>query len=131
MTRKQTVATFSLLVVACAGMALAQKSSSTRTIRGQVLGPDEKPVFLAVVHLKNEKTGEVLSVVTDKEGRYAFADLPLGDDYELYAEFEELRSRTRRLSSLDTRTRIFMNFRLQKSEKKSEEPAKKEAQPKP
>lgn len=128
MTRKQTVATFSLLVVACAGMALAQKSPSTRTIRGQVLGPDEKPVFLAVVHLKNEKTKEVLSVITDKEGRYAFADLPLRSGYELYAEFEELRSRTRHLSSLDTRTRVFINFRLQKPEKKPR-PAKKETEP--
>ncbi len=127
MRRKQAVVMLTLAVVCVAMASGKEKSPTTRTIRGQVLGPDEKPVFLAAVHLKNEKTKEVLSVFTDKDGRYAFADLPLGNDYELYAEFEELRSRTHRLSSLDTRTRVFVNFRLQKPE----EPASKAPPPKP
>ncbi len=125
MTYKQLLAMFSVALVMCAGMASAQKPPPTRTIRGQVLDPDEKPVFMAVVHLKDKKTGEVLSVVTDKEGRYSFGELPLRADYELYAEFEELRSRTHRLSSLDTRTRIVINLRLQQPE----EAAKKEPPP--
>ena len=109
--------------------ALAQERETTRSIRGQVLGPDGKPVANALVHLKNRQTGTVLTVVSDKQGRYVIGGVPLGVDFELYAEFGELRSRTKKLSRLDRRTRISLDFDLQKEEKKTAEAESKGLKP--
>lgn len=116
----------------------AQQNRTARTVKGQVVGPNEKPVAEALVHLKNRKTSTVLTVVTDEEGRYEFVGLPLDTDFEVYAEFPELRSPTKRVSSFDRRTRIVHNFELKKSDRnagpqsgKKPEPAEKESKPNP
>lgn len=119
-----------LALLAFAGVLTTRaQTETTRTIRGQVLGLDAKPVTGALVHLKNRKTGAVLTVVSDKEGRYLFAGVPLRIDLELSAEFQKLRSRSKKFSRLDRRTNIILNFDLKKPEKKTPKPREKEAKP--
>jgi hypothetical protein len=127
--RKTQVVLLALLALTLAPATTAQKGETSRTIRGQVLGLDGKPVAEALVHMKNRSTGTVLTVVTDKDGRYLFTGVPLGIDCDLYAEFQNLRSRSKRFSGLDRRTRIFLDFDLQKDEKKTPAPADKGAKP--
>ncbi|MFQ5817475.1 MAG: carboxypeptidase-like regulatory domain-containing protein [Terriglobia bacterium] len=129
MKRKLGAVWLAVLALTLVLTATAQQKETIRTIRGQVVGPDGKPVAEALVHLKNRKTGTVLTVVTDNEGRYLFAGASRGVDFELYAEFQDLRSRRKKLSRLDRRMKIVLTFDLKKPKKKSAEPSGKESNP--
>ncbi len=112
---KRAIYTGSLCVavlVFCALVAAAQ-ASSTRTVRGQVLDENEKPVERAVVHLTNLGTKKKLSVVTDKEGRYQFNDVSRKTDFEVVAELGERKSRTRKVSQFDSRALVFAHLKLE------------------
>jgi len=116
-----------LLVLGLVGAAFAQKRETLRTVRGTVIGPDGKPLPEAMVHLKNRKTGSLLTVVTDAEGAYDFSGIPMKIDYELYVEYKDLKSVVKKFSGLDRRTRITLNFDLQPQEKETEKPVEKPA----
>ena len=103
----------------------AAQQASKRLILGQVLDPKGKAAAAAIVTLKNSTTKEQLTVVTNKDGRYQFTALDMKEDYEIYAESGELKSRVRKVSQFDTRERIVINLTLEPPEKKDEE-AKKE-----
>jgi len=108
-----------------AGTAWAQEST-TRTVRGQVLDENEKPVERAVVHLTNLGTKKRLSVATDKEGRYQFNDVSRKDDFELMAEFGERKSRTRKLSQFDSRPLVFIHLKLEPAKEPESDKSKKD-----
>lgn len=104
--------------------AWAQKPS-TRTLRGQVLDENDKAVASAIVHLTDVITKEHWSGVTDKEGRYQFNEVRAKADYEIYAEFRQQKSRPKRLSQFDPRSRVVFNLKLEPA-RKPEEKEKKE-----
>jgi len=52
------------------------------TITGSVKGPDGAPFKGAFVQAQNTKTRITVNVLSQKDGKYRFADLPSGD-YEL------------------------------------------------
>ncbi len=113
-----------LLLVVLAGAA---QESDTRIIRGQVLNQEGKPVALAIVHLKNATTDEQWSMVTNKEGRYQFNDMKMKHDYEIYAEWRDQKSRTRKISQFDMRPLIRVNLKLKPAKKSKEEKKEEEA----
>lgn len=127
MSRKprRSILAIVLLGVPLLAGAVAQQESK-RTIRGQVLDPDGKAVASAIVHLKNLSGKTELSVVTDKEGRYQFNDLDKKTDFEIYAEWQEQKSRPRKISQFDTRERITLNLSLEPAKKANEEPKDQE-----
>ena len=127
MKRAVHAGTFCLLAALafCAAAALAQ-DSATRTVRGQVLDENEKPVERAVVHLTNLGTKKRLSVATDKEGRYQFNEVSRKDDFELVAEAGERKSRPRRVSQFDARALLFVNFKLEPPKKEEDTGEKKD-----
>lgn len=88
-----------------------KKEPPTRTVRGQVTDEAEEGVQ-AVVQLKNSRTQEVKSFHTKATGEYYFKGLDLNIDYELKAMAENLQSRTRTVSSFDSRTELIYNFKL-------------------
>ena len=96
----------------------AQQES--RLVRGQVLSEDGKTVEGAIVHLKNLNTKEVLSVVTDKEGRFRFSDVDKKIDHEIHAEWRQQRSRARKISQFDTRDIVTINLPLEPAEDSGE-----------
>jgi hypothetical protein len=111
---------FVLAVVAwVAAPALAQETP-TRTVRGQVLDENDKPVERAIVHLTNLGTKKRLSVATDKEGRYSFNEVSRKDDFEVVAEAGERKSRPRKLSRFDSRALVFLHLKLEPVKKKED-----------
>ena len=67
-----------VLTVACAGLSSAQKNKdkedpTVRSLQGQVNDPDEKPVAGAVVQLKDTRTLQVRSFITQADGSYRFS----------------------------------------------------------
>lgn len=88
-----------------------KKEDPTRTVKGQVTDEHEDGVR-AIVQIKNMRTEEVRSFHTNDDGDYHFNRLDLTIDYELTALSEGLQSKTRTVSSFDSRTELIYNFRL-------------------
>ncbi len=107
----------------CAPLGLAQSykdtygkktADHTRSVQGVVTGPDEKLVSGAVVQLKNTKTLQIRSFITQENGSYYFHELTTDVDYELKADFRGAASSTKTLSSFDTRKQAILDLKLNK-----------------
>jgi Carboxypeptidase regulatory-like domain len=83
-----------------------------RTVHGSVLDKGENPVVTGVVYLKNVKTLQVKTHISDDTGEYRFSGLDPNVDYEIHAEHEDLCSPTRTVSSFDTRKDIEVVLKL-------------------
>jgi len=64
------------------------------------------------VQLKNTKTLQIRSFITRDNGAYYFHGLNTDVDYELRADFSGASSRSRTLSSFDTRRQPVVNLKL-------------------
>ena len=93
----------------------------TRSVQGVVLGTDEKPVSGAVVQLKNTKTLQIRSFITQDNGSYYFHELSTDVDYELRADYRGASSPTKALSSFDSRKQAILDLKLNKKEKEEKE----------
>ena len=102
-------------VLLAAGMpALAQDDRPTRSVKGLVTDEQENPLEGAVVQLKNTKTLQVKSFITDRDGSYYFHGLDTNVDYQLKARSGDVVSRTRTVSTFDDRKEVVYNFELKK-----------------
>jgi len=88
-----------------------KKEDPTRTVKGQVTNEAQEGVR-AIVQLKNLRTDETKSFHTNDRGEFHFNGLDLTIDYELKALSEGLRSKTRTVSTFDSRTELVYNFEL-------------------
>ena len=88
-----------------------KKEDPTRSVKGQVTDEFEEGVR-GIVQLKNTRTSEVKSFHTDDEGKFHFHGLDPNIDYELKALAEGMQSRTRTVSSFDSRKELVYNFKL-------------------
>jgi hypothetical protein len=95
-----------------AAPALAQDDRPTRSVKGLVTDEQENPIEGAVVQLKNTKTLQVKSFLTDKDGSYYFHGLDTNVDYQLNARSGNAVSRTRTVSTFDDRREVIYNFEL-------------------
>ena len=106
-----------LVVMVFPSAALAQKKkgedANVRSIEGVVEDPKGNLVNGAVVQLKNTKSLQVRSFITQREGSYYFHGLSPDVDYELKAEYQGLASPVRRLSVFDSRKKAVLTLRLE------------------
>jgi hypothetical protein len=119
--RRRLFCLVALVLLLTAPAAVAQKKNknegaNTRSVSGEVTGPDDQPVDGAVVQLKNTKTLDIRSFITQDHGNYRFNGLSTDIDYELRAEFNGMSSSTKTLSAFDDRKAATINLKL--SEKK-------------
>ncbi len=115
MTRRALVTTTVLL--AMVGFALAQnpnKEGNQRTIEGVVTDSNRGLVAKAIVQLKDMKTLQIRSFVTQAEGAYHFAGLRMDTDYEVKASLNDKTSDTKRVSSFESRRTVTVNLQLGK-----------------
>ena len=90
----------------------AAKDQKLRMVKGIVTDAQENPLFKAVVQLKNTKTLQVKSFITDEQGAYRFQGLDPDLDYELKAEYGSTASGPRKVTSFDSRREVIINFKL-------------------
>ena len=88
-----------------------KKEDPSRTVKGQVTDEYEDGIR-AVVQLKNKRTQEVKSFHTNDNGEFHFRGLDPNIDYELKAMAESRQSKTRTVSSFDSRLELIYNFEL-------------------
>lgn len=97
------------------------RDPNIRNLEGQVLLPDDKPAEGAVVKLKNLKTLQIRSYITQKDGKYSFQNLSRNVDYEIKSDFKEFTSPTRQLTVFDSRYDPVINLKLQASKSKKDD----------
>jgi hypothetical protein len=95
-----------------------REAASERTVQGSVTDPDGKFVNGAVVQLKDGRTLQVRSFITQQNGEYHFSSLKIDNDYQLKADSNGMSSGWKTLSVFDTRKEPVMNLKLEKAEKK-------------
>jgi hypothetical protein len=89
-------------------------SGNGRTVQGAVTAADGSAVNGGVVQLKNLKTLQIRSFITKEDGAYYFNGLSQDIDYELKADYQGASSRTKTLSSFDSRKQAVVNLELNK-----------------
>jgi hypothetical protein len=112
--------TLGVLLVICFASAVAalQKSKSEddklRSVQGIVTDAQDNPIVGAVVQLKNTKTLQVRSFITQEQGSYQFSGLDPNVDYTLKAEHQGASSPVRTLSAFDSRKQPVINLKIDK-----------------
>ena len=88
---------------------------TSRILTGTVLDKSEKPVSNAVVYLKNTKTLMVKTYIAQNDGTYRFPELSPNLDYDIYAEKDGQKSKTKTLSQFDDREKVNINLEINTS----------------
>jgi hypothetical protein len=114
-TARVVLAAALLVLCATAGFSQEKKKKGddqTRSVQGAVTASDDNAVVGAVVQLKNTKTFQIRSFITQDHGSYYFHGLSPDVDYELKAEYQGAESSTKTLSSFDSRRQATINLKL-------------------
>ena len=90
-----------------------REALNTRSVQGAVEDSSVNVAEGAVVQLKNTKSLQVRSFITQKEGKYSFLGLSKDVDYELKADFQGGSSPVRTLSVFDTRQKATINLKVE------------------
>lgn len=79
-----------------------------KSLVGEVVNEQGSKLSQAVIHLKNKKTLEVKTRISDAEGKYSFRGLDREADYEVHAEYQGGASNKKNVSSFDDRDEIYL-----------------------
>jgi virginiamycin B lyase len=102
-----------LLVALLGASCIAPGAADAATISGTVAGPDGAGFRAAFVQARNAKTRIIVSVLSDKEGRYRIENLP-GGEYRLQIKAPGFRSAAKNELKLAADENAAHNFALQK-----------------
>lgn len=83
-----------------------------KTIHGTVVDKVEAPVKSCIVYLKNQRTSDVSTRITDDAGQFRFSGLDPNADYQISAQHGPACSDSRAISSLDSRLDINLTIKL-------------------
>jgi hypothetical protein len=116
MNQRRTLGTIAVIGLAAA-VVFAQgnpkgKESQLRTVRGTVVDNTETPSDTAIVYLKNTRTQDVITHLSDTDGTFRFSGLDLNVDYDIHAEKEGWTSASRSISNFDTRKEFVLTLKL-------------------
>lgn len=92
----------------CSPPAIGQMG--TRSLSGTVTDRQHEPLKGAVVLAENAVTMEVVSYVTNRDGKYNFKHLDGDIDYRLWVNFRGTKSKVRKLSQFDSNQPKIVNF---------------------
>jgi hypothetical protein len=114
--RATGVAVWCILLLA-GGFLFGQRDKgepSTRSVQGIVTDAAGQPVANAIVQLKDPKTLQIRSFITEAAGSYHFAGLSSDEEYELKASHEGASSSKKTLSVFNTKKTVTINLKLNK-----------------
>ncbi len=101
------------LLVAAPATAHAQKNlPQERIATGKVVGKDGSPIAGAIVYLKDSRSNAVKTYIAGEDGGFRFGDLSQDTDYELWAQSDGVRSKSRQISSFDSEKNFYFIFRI-------------------
>src|SRR5438477_3536291 len=88
MPRKLAGAALLLIILLGYGLIAQDEDANTRSVQGIVTDASGSPVAGASVKLKDTKTLQVRSFITQADGSYHFAGLSPNVEYELQADYQ-------------------------------------------
>ena len=91
-----------------------KEDAATRTVEGRVTNAAHQPVSGAVVQLKNTKTLQIRSFITQGDGNYHFAGLQTDVDYQLKADHEGATTSWKTLSVFNSKKTPVIDLKLKK-----------------
>jgi hypothetical protein len=117
MNLRRMLGMLTVIMLAAAAMAYGQgnskgKDSQLRTVRGTVVDDKEAPSDSAIVYLKNSRTQDISTHLSDTHGTFRFSGLDLNVDYEIHAEKEGWTSASKSISNFDTRKEFVLTLKL-------------------
>jgi hypothetical protein len=86
--------------------AQQKKEPTERLVTGTVLNKAGQPFPNAVVYLEDNKTMTIKTYVADDHGDFRFAQLSLSTDYDLWAEVNKVKSKTKHISSFNAKPEL-------------------------
>jgi hypothetical protein len=102
-----------ILVLAAPLTAVAQKNAPRdRIAEGKVVNKDGEPIGGAVVYLKNSRSNAIRTFIADEQGQYRFGELSQDTDYEIWAESNTIRSKSRQISSFDNENKFYFVLKV-------------------
>jgi hypothetical protein len=101
-----------LLFLAGAASPAQNIGQSVRVVQGVVRTEADQPLANAVVYLQNQKSLEVRTYITEADGHYRFGQLGSDVDYQLWAEFKGHKSKTRSISSFDSKKQFLFDLKI-------------------
>jgi len=85
---------------------------AVRVVQGTVQNSRDQPQANAVVYLQDQKTLEVRTFITEADGHYRFGQLNSDVDYQLWAEYKGHKSKTRSISSFDSKKQLNFDLKI-------------------
>ncbi len=85
---------------------------SVRSLSGIVTDASHEPIRGAVVELRNQRSGQMVSYLTDAQGHYSFKRLDGNADYDVRVVFRGQHSATRNISRFDDHMSKEINFTI-------------------
>jgi hypothetical protein len=79
-----------------------------KNLTGQVVDKSGKGLAEAIVYLKEKKSLQTVTRISDNQGSYKFSGLDSNSDYEVHAELNGTSSGKRNVSSLDDRKDVYL-----------------------
>jgi hypothetical protein len=110
---KMAIAVVSVAFAAGLALAAHQQPEVQRLISGTVSDRQGEPLRKAVVQLKNLRTLQVLSFITQKDGRYHFAGTSTETDYELRVLYRGKFSDPKKVTHLNSREHFVVDFHIE------------------
>jgi hypothetical protein len=95
-----------------------REEAKLRSAMGVVVDAQDQPASGAVVQLKDMRTLQVRSFITQADGAFHFSGLRPDIDYQVTAKSGDMTAAPRTLSIFDSRKEAIINFKLDKPEKK-------------
>ena len=89
------------------------KVPKLRTIEGMVSSKEGTPIQGAVVYLQDSKSLAVKSYLSDAQGRFHFRQLPMSADFDLWAELDGKRTRTKSISQFNSKTDLQYRLKVE------------------
>jgi hypothetical protein len=86
---------------------------TVRAVQGTVQNGKGEVIKGAMVYLKNDRTAKIQSVSVDETGKFRFVQVPLKDDYKLWAQVAEKKSSEKVISSFDTKTEVTRDLKVE------------------
>jgi Carboxypeptidase regulatory-like domain len=113
---------FAVLILLLAGVIAGQaqfgkkkgEDATIRNVQGTLSDFTGAPVAGGIVQLKDMKSLQVRSFITQEGGKYHFSGLSANVDYEIRGEHNGVDSDTKTLSVFDGRKEAIMNLKLKK-----------------